>query len=260
MNKKNKIIVTIIIFILSLICYLFYSVNNPVPFTNDSSLSKNIKLTDFSLLNPKYIITQDSTNEVKKEIFTISLKRNWLLRWDTDQLRKMEILNKDYEAFKLDLDNKGSTNLNNFIDTNPLIINNPAELEILTTDSYDDKQYKSAFNPPNREHSIHYNIEPFKSLKRGNKYKDFGFNLGGADFGLTPSKFYEGYRLEYVIGSNKIAFIFLGFKEGDPGIDEESSNFPLYDIGIVTQKKERIIVPVNPDNTFNWDAIKDKID
>lgn len=94
--------------------------------------------------------------------------------------------------------------------------------EIKSTDTYEEKQYKSAFNPPNREHSIHNNIDLFKNLKRGDKYKDFAKIVSGEDFALTPDKLYpQGSRLEYVVNSNKISFIFLGFKEGSPGYTEE---------------------------------------
>lgn len=140
---------------------------------------------------------------------------------------------------------------NNFIDP----------YEIKSTNTYEEKQYKLLFNTPTRQNSKNYSLDNFKGLKRGQLYKDFGLKIGTQDFSMPPDALYpNGYREEFTINSNKVAFVFITFMEGNVGGTLLTLEYPLYDIVIITQRKEKIIVPVNPDYTFNWEAIKDKID
>jgi hypothetical protein len=86
--------------------------------------------------------------------------------------------------------------------------------------------------------------------------------LSQADFGFTPDAFYpEFYRIVYNIGSPKINFVFLTYKDSYPDVNELAKTFiKLEDIVLITQSQEMVKVPVNPDGTYNWEAIKDKID
>jgi hypothetical protein len=261
MNLKIVKIVACVL-VLTLV-YLPLSVFFPKYFVQGGVNSNfNIDLKNFSLMNPEYIMYDLNNSNNQYEVMFIELNRDWNLLWKYDKSKsKYALLPKsNLEEFKSEAKKYPNIKSDELLQKSKVLIED--KLKILETDTKEIIQYKQAFNPPNRENSTQYNLDKFKLLKKGDKFKVYESLLGKGDFGLSPDKFYqEGYRLEYVIGSPKIQFAFITFKEGYPDVDEESkTTFGLLDIGFVTQRQERVIVPVNPDGTYNWEAVKDKID
>jgi Lipase len=240
------------------------SIIYPRPFIYDNSkISPNInfELVEFSITNPKYIGYQFDEGYSRYNVFTLVLKRNWFLGWEVDYSKTIQstVLKDDIDKFKSDL-KSNSKPIENKISESPLIFKD--KYEVLPTDTFEQKDYKRAWHPPTRSNSTHYNVTKFKDLKKEMKCNDIFKRVGGSDFGLTPDEFYPGfYRDIYNISSKKISFLFLTYKDAFPCTDEGTATIVgLEDIVLITQSQEMVKVPVNPDGTYNWEAVKDKID
>jgi hypothetical protein len=260
---KSKIIKLIILIFVLVLIYMPISVYYPKYFIEGGTKSSfNIDLKEFSILNPKYVVYDLDSASNKYEVMFIELTRNWNLLWKYDKTKSTYayLPKNDLVKFKDELKNNSVSDNKKIIENSKVLIQD--KLQIFETDTPEEIDYKQSFSGPNRENSTQYNLEKFKLLAKGDKWNNILLKVGDGDFGLGPDKFYpDGNRVEYSIGSPKIQFAFLSFKEGYPYVDEESkTTFGLLDIGFVTQRQERVIVPVNPDGTYNWEAIKDKID
>jgi hypothetical protein len=260
---KTKIIKISMGILLIIVIFLPVSVYYHKYFIEGSTKSSsNIDLKEFSLLNPKYVFYDLDSATNKYEVILIELNRNWNLLWKYDKSKSNYAFlpKNDLEKFKEELRNTSNSDNKKIIENSNVLIED--KLQIFETDTPEVIDYKQSFTGPNRENSTQYNLEKFKLLAKGDKWNNILLKVGDGDFGLAPDKFYpEGSRLEYTIGSPKVQFAFLTFKDGYPFVDEESkTTFGLLDIGFVTQRQERVIVPVNPDGTYNWEAVKDKID
>jgi hypothetical protein len=250
--KKALIIFTLIIMLI--FGYLIYSVYKPIQFiSNNISNDIDFQLKSFSLTKPKYIGYQYDAGYDRYNIYDFELNRNTKLGWDLiDQSQSKKIVLKaDIQKFK---ENK---QINNEIKNNLMFEDKYTEND---SDTFEQKEYKRLWHPPIRTNSVHSNIDKFKFLKNKMNCEEFGPIIGGSDFNLGPSEFYPGYfRRVYNIGSPKISFVFITFKDGYPCFDTPEK-YLLEDIVIITQTQEMIKVPVNPDGTYNWEAVKDKID
>jgi hypothetical protein len=257
-----KKIILIISLPIIVILYLVLSVYNPKPFISTGApLGIDYELKEFSFFKPTYVSYQLVQSEDKFNVFFTELKRNKFLQWDInlDSIQSSTILKKDLENFRNLIKKNSNTYPTKVIQDSPLILQD--KYEILQTDSFEQKESKRKWHPPARENSTHYNLDKFKLLKSGDTWPIIETKIGKGDFGIAPDDFQPNlWRLVYNIGSPKVSFSFITFKEGYPDINEESYKFPLLDIGFVTQNQEKVIVPVNPDGTYNWEAVKDKID
>jgi hypothetical protein len=258
----KKIIIVIIAIVTFLLAIISYSVFYPDKFINGGvSDGINLELRKFSFNNPEYVDYEMGTNADKYDIRFIKLNRANNLFWDYDSSTTINAILPSYklEAFKKELKSQNNNSVQQIIQNSENI--KIDKYEVLPIDTYEQKKFKQSFTAPTRQNSIHHDMSAFKLLKRGMMYKEFANEIGSSDFGLAPSEFHPiDFREEFVIGSNKVSFAFLTFKEGYPTIDQESLSFKLVDIGFVTHGKEKVIVPVNPDGTYNWEAVKDKID
>lgn len=257
----KKIIISSISLITLLLIFLILSIYFPSKFIINNSENVNLELKQFSIISPTYTLISNSNDNQKKAISIIKLHRNKFLFWDynPNENQNIFVLNNDYVNFKKKYDSNKLNQVDKIIAENPEAFIDPYEIK--ENDTQEEIFVKRMYSAPPRNNSENFNLDKFKELKRGMKYTDFALKIGTEDLGIPPDEFYsQGDRQIFNISSPKVSFVFLTYKEGSPSINLDSVNFPLYDIGIVTQRKEKIIVPVNPDNTFNWEAIKDKID
>jgi competence protein ComGC len=261
-NFKNQKFFKFILLIITLfICYLIISVYYPKQFFSNSIFKEKIELTNFSLINPKYITYDFDKFSNSNDLKIIELKRNWKLGWDQYNLSEKLIVTQDnLKNFKTEVSNSKRENFVEIIKNT--VFATPNKYEIKETDTYEETQYKQSFTAPARVNSIHKDLSAFKKLRQGMVYNDFNSYIDSGDIGTAPDQFHPDYfKVEFNISSNKVLFAFLTFKEGYPNLSEEAaSTVKLVDIGFVTQKQEKVIVPVNSDRTYNWEAVKDKID
>lgn len=252
MKNKFKIKTTVIGIFVILITYLIGSVTYPKPFSNNSIFKEKIELTNFSLVNPRYITYDYDKFSNSNDLKIVELKRNWKLGWDQYNLSEKLIVNQgNLKSFKSEVSESKRENLVEIIKSS--IFATPNKYEIKETDTYEERQYKQSFTAPARVNSIHRDLSAFKKLKRGMVYNDFSSFIGTADFGTGPSQFHpDFFKDEFNISSNKVLFAFLTFREGYADLSEEAaSTVKLVDVGFVTQKQEKVIVPVNNDGTYN---------
>jgi hypothetical protein len=259
MFKKILIILTPI---LAIIILIISSIFFPKPFLS-KPLYYNIsyELKQFSLTNPEYVSYQFDDNNQRYNIFFTKMTRNKFWQWDINEvdITKSIVLKDDLDNFKTNLKKNILKTPTEIIQTQPEVFVD--KYEILPADSFEEREYKRAWHPPGRENSPHYNLDKFKLLVPGEKWPTIEQKIGKADFGLSPERFYpDYYRMIYNIGSKKISFAFVTFKENYPFLNEETFKFPLVDIVLITQRQEMVKVPVNTDGTYNWELIKDKID
>jgi hypothetical protein len=257
--KKNILLLTIPLIVL---LYLVLSVYYPNYFINGGNVNGiNFELENFSIINPKYIGYQYDEAYSRYNVYSLELKRNWFMGWNVDYSKTQDkiVLKADIDQFKKEL-KQNSKSTDTKIADSPLIFID--KYQVLDTDTFEQRDYKRAWHPPIRSNSKNYSVDKFKLLKQNMKCEEYYDIIGGSDFGFTPDEFYpEYYRDVYNIGSKKVSFLFLTFKETYPCTTIENAKYVgLVDIVLITQRQEMIKVPVNPDGTYNWEAVKDMID
>jgi hypothetical protein len=248
---------------LLLITYLIMSVYYPNYFINGGNVNDiKFELKNFSILNPNYIGYRYDDLDGRYNVYFTTLNRNKFLLWDNDSQKytKAIVSKNDFENFKDELKTEIKSTPEEILDKSKVIFKD--KYEVKPDDTYEQKQVKFSWLPPKRENSIHYNLDKFKLLKQGMNCNEFSPIIQAPDFSLQPNDFYPDYLREvYNIGSAKISFAFLTFKDKFPCFTEEDAvNIKLVDIILITQRQEMIKVPVNSDGTYNWEAIKDKIE
>jgi hypothetical protein len=249
MNKYLKLLGLIITFGLF---FSIISVFYPKPFAfGELSNGSKLLLTKFSIFEPKYNYFNSGTSGSDRlEIIDLTLKRKFVLFWEVNnELTK----NENKFIMKQDLEK---------ITTSKELVNNSAifadKFPYNESDSFKVRELKGMYQSPARDNSIHHNMDAFKKLKRRMVWNDYKSFISSGDFAFPPDDFHPiDSRIVYSIGSSKVSFAFLTFSDGWADLYNTST---LVDVGFVTQQQEKIIVPVNPDGTYNWEAIKDKID
>jgi hypothetical protein len=261
--KIKKLILFIPLIILSLLLLLILgSVYYPKPFlAKPNYYNINYELKQFSLTNPEYVSYQYDSGYDRYDVFFTKMTRGKYGLWEinNDQIVKTQVLKDNIDSFKSNLQSNKSKSPEEILKVQPEVFVD--KYIINSTDTFEQREYKRAWHPPIRDNSTHFNLDKFKLLATGEKWPVIEQKIGKGDFGLTPDEFYpDYYRIIYNIGSKKISFAFLTFKDGYPDLNEETYKFPLADIVLITQTQEMIKVPVNPDGTYNWGSIKDRIE
>jgi hypothetical protein len=258
-----KKIILIISLPIIVILYLVLSVYYPNYFIIGGNVNDiKFELKNFSIFNPSYIGSRYDELDGRYNVYFTTLTRNKFLFWDSDpeKYTKAIVTKSDFNDFKKELKTELKSSTEDILNNSKVIFKD--KYEVKPNDTYEEKQLKFSWLPPKRENSIHYNLDKFKLLKPGMNCVEFSPIIDSADFSLGYDDFYPNFaRIVYNIGSSKVSFVFLTFKEKAPCYSEEDSlNVKLVDIVIITHRQEMIKVPVNPDGTYNWEAVKDKID
>lgn len=243
--KLFLFLIPIVVVILLLAIFSYYSVYNPKPFIVGSIKDNTtLELKNFSWTNPRFVSYTLDENKENYTVRFLIFKRNFYLFWEEDKTNskttkvKAENLSFFQEELKVIL----SEDPNKSFDRILIESNYAIEVDLNKVDT-NKKEEEERYLPVRRVNSTHYKLDKFKELQPGLMWRAIKPILGEDDLTVSPEDRTEGlFTIAYAIESEKISHVYLTFRGTDPKT-LYAAYVPLIDIVLVTKNKQKITVP-----------------